>query len=423
MRAASILARIPAPCESSRGSSCRSRHRGRRCRHRSCLPVLRVTAAAAAAEGGSRPPTAVVVGAGVVGLTTAVRLLQSGFDTHVVADKAAEESVSVGAGAIWECPPFKASPLDACCAWALASKDVFDALGKQRGVFQRRTHYLWENCDACPADALAPAPFSKDFRAGEPPQEVGSRYAVGWSHLVPILDMPSYLPFLRSVCIALGGTIQTTDAPLRTLEDGIQAVTSQHGGPTVVVNCTGLGAASLTDVADPAVIPVRGIKVYVHAPDVRPVDVYIVEPRDTGTSFTSITPRGDTGVWACSGVAQPGATSLEVTAEEVEAIMARCVDLLPALKGRPVTGAWAGLRPLRQAAAGGIRVAAERMASGTLAVHNYGHGGAGVVTSWGCANDVAALAAAEAVAQGHVLRAVTAMPAGFADVPLPRRTQ
>ena len=419
MRAASIRARSPAPCEPSRSGSCRSRHRGCCGRHRSSLSVFLVTAAAAAEERRSRPPTAVVVGAGVVGLTTAVRLLQSGFDTHVVAYKAAEECVSVGAGAIWECPPFKASPTHACSAWALASKDVFDALGQQRGVFPRRTHYLYASRDACPANALQPAPFSRDFIAGEPPPEVGSRYAVGWSHVVPILDMPAYLPFLRSLCIALGGTIQTTAAPLRTLEDGIQA--SQH--PTVVVNCTGLGAASLTDVADACVIPVRGIKVYVHAPDVRPVDVYIVEPRDAGTSFTSITPRGDTGVWACSGVAQPGATSLEVTAEEVEAIMARCVDLLPALKGRPVTGAWAGLRPLRQAAAGGIRVAAERMASGTLAVHNYGHGGAGVVTSWGCANDVAALAAAEAVAQGHVLRAVTAMPAGFADVPLPRRTQ
>ena len=409
MPVASILVRIPATCEPSRGSSYRSRHRRQG----------GATAASAATQE-SRHPTAVVVGAGVVGLTTAVRLLQAGFDTHVVAHRSAEECVSVGAGAIWECPPFKASPRDACRAWALASRDVFDALGQDQGVFQRRTHYLFR-ADSCPADALAPAPFSRDFRAGKPPPEVGSRFELGWSHIAPIIHMPMYLPWLRAVCTTLGGTIQTTVAPLGTLADGVQAVMAEVGEPTVVVNCCGLGAASLTDVADASVIPVRGIKVYVHAPDVRPVDVYIVEPRDAGTNFTSITPRGDTGVWACSGVAQPGATSLEVTAKEVDAIMARCVDVLPSLRGKPITGTWAGLRPLRQAAAGGIRLEGERMGS-TLVVHNYGHGGAGVVTSWGCADDVVAFAVAEAAAQGHALRAVPAMPAGFADVPQPRRT-
>ena len=53
-------------------------------------------------------PRCVVVGAGVNGLTCAVRLLEAGWDVHVVARERPEETVSVGAGAIWEFPPVRA---------------------------------------------------------------------------------------------------------------------------------------------------------------------------------------------------------------------------------------------------------------------------------------------------------------------------
>ncbi|MFE6645077.1 FAD-dependent oxidoreductase [Nocardioides sp. NPDC057772] len=48
-----------------------------------------------------------------------------------------------------------------------------------------------------------------------------------------------------------------------------------------------------------------------------------------------------------------------------------------------------GLRPTRPQ----VRVTAERSDKG-LVIHNYGHGGAGVTLSWGCAEDVARLLAA-----------------------------
>jgi D-amino-acid oxidase len=37
-----------------------------------------------------------------------------------------------------------------------------------------------------------------------------------------------------------------------------------------------------------------------------------------------------------------------------------------------------------------VRLAADPTAHGRL-LHNYGHGGAGVTVSWGCAREVAAL--------------------------------
>lgn len=392
---------------------------GRRCRAR-C--VTRATVEFRSVS--EQQPKALVVGAGVIGLTTAVRLLQLGFETRVIAHKRAEDGVSFGAGAIWEAPPFKAFPRDRATAWALTSREVFDALPTRRGVFQRRVHYLYRQrpSDEAPRDLTPPAASHwRDLHIGQAPPEVGRRYSFGYSHVAPVVYMQTYLHFLQQLCSALGGSLNYTSAPLATLEDAVKKAygNDEHEDLAVVVNCCGLGAARLGDVADSAVIPVRGIKVYVDAPDVSPVGVYIAEPRDAATSFTSITPCGDTGIWACSGVAQPGETSLEVTQDEVESIMERCVDLLPALKGKPVVRTWAGLRPLRQAAAGGIRLAPDRMRDGTLLVHNYGHGGAGVVTSWGCAQDVAVLAATE-VSDSMMLCPVSHMPEAFADVPLLR---
>ena len=48
-----------------------------------------------------------------------------------------------------------------------------------------------------------------------------------------------------------------------------------------------------------------------------------------------------------------------------------------------------GLRPFRPQ----VRLEAEPSGSGPLVVHNYGHGGAGVTLSWGCAREAAGLAA------------------------------
>jgi D-amino-acid oxidase len=46
-----------------------------------------------------------------------------------------------------------------------------------------------------------------------------------------------------------------------------------------------------------------------------------------------------------------------------------------------------GLRPARSA----VRLERETPRPGSTLVHNYGHGGAGVTLSWGCAGEVSEL--------------------------------
>lgn len=128
----------------------------------------------------------------------------------------------------------------------------------------------------------------------------------------------------------------------------------------VLVNCSGLGAVQL--VGDGEMTPVRGCAVLVRCPGVR--HVYSDESM-AGPALTYIVPKGG-DVVACLGCAEPGATSLQVGAEEAEAVVSRCATLLPALRGAPVLSSWAGLRPLRSS----VRLEAEPGGGGV--VHNYG---------------------------------------------------
>ena len=71
-------------------------------------------------------------------------------------------------------------------------------------------------------------------------------------------------------------------------------------------------------------------------------------------------------------------------------ILERAIELVPELGRARVPGHRVGLRPARpqRAAGGGGHRAGRRV------VHCYGHGGAGVTLSWGCADEVAALVSA-----------------------------
>ena len=72
-----------------------------------------------------------------------------------------------------------------------------------------------------------------------------------------------------------------------------------------------------------------------------------------------------------------------------ERILRDCAVIEPRVHGLRVLGHRVGLRPFRPR----VRLEAEPPGPGPLVVHNYGHGGAGITLSWGCAREAAALAA------------------------------
>jgi D-amino-acid oxidase len=144
----------------------------------------------------------------------------------------------------------------------------------------------------------------------------------------------------------------------------------------LVVNCTGLGARELC--SDRSVSPIRGQIVHVLNPGIE--SVLLDEQETDGIAY--VVPRGDDVV--LGGTAQEGDEELAARAQESREIIERCARLHPALHGVTVTAEVVGLRPGRPT----VRLEVELVAGHRPIVHNYGHGGAGVTLSWGCASDV-----------------------------------
>ncbi len=89
-------------------------------------------------------PSALVVGSGVVGLATALRLHEHGLSVTVVRDREWAQTCSIGAGAIWEYPPFKIMPKEKAVKWLWESRKVLEAFlaeDKNCGVVLRSCHY------------------------------------------------------------------------------------------------------------------------------------------------------------------------------------------------------------------------------------------------------------------------------------------
>ena len=81
-----------------------------------------------------------------------------------------------------------------------------------------------------------------------------------------------------------------------------------------------------------------------------------------------------------------GDWGMELRPEDDELILDKVEALWPDLDRDLIVGGAVGLRPSRSE----VRLEVEVITGRTI-VHNYGHGGAGVTLSWGCADEVASL--------------------------------
>lgn len=299
----------------------------------------------------------IVLGGGVIGLTTAVVLAESGRDVRVWSRDPAGETTSAVAGALWW--PYRIEPAGSVGDWALASLRVYEELAADPG---RTGVRLVEGLQSgIRLSELGPWAAGVDGLR-QAPDGVRAR--------IPLIDMPTHLAWLRGRLEAAGGTVE------------IRALDALPDAP-VVVNCTGLGARTL--VPDPGVRPVRGQLVVVENPGV--TEWYTsVDHSSSDTTYFFPQPYG----LLLGGTAQDDDWDLAPDPRVAEEIVARCARVRPEIAGARVLAHRVGLRPVRDA---GVRIEAETTASGGLLVHNYGHGGAGITVAWGCAREAAALAA------------------------------
>jgi D-amino-acid oxidase len=303
-----------------------------------------------------------VVGGGVVGLTCALELARAGHRTEVWSADPVERTTSAVAAAIWS--PYRAAPAGDVLRWGATSLATFTALADDPAtgivlmpgtVVQRGPTPVWW-ASAVPGSRPAT------------PDELPVGAPAGTRCVVPVVDMGHYLPWLLNACRAAGVVVR----PSR-----VDRLADVPGD--AVVLAAGLLSGPL--IGDDSCFPVQGQVVRVADPG---LSGWILDEENAG-GVTYVVPRGRDVV--CGGTAVVGAYGTEPDPAVEQDVLDRTLALVPALRGAAVLSRAVGLRPGRPT----VRLDRTDV-DGRPVVSCYGHGGAGITLSWGCAADVVALA-------------------------------
>jgi D-amino-acid oxidase len=302
---------------------------------------------------------AVVIGAGVIGLTSGICLLEAGVDTNIVTAELGKQTTSAAAGAMWGPDPVRPEiARESLRMFTELASDSTTGVHLCRG-FQGATF----------ADQIPP--FLRDQPEFEELSgtELPAGFGCGAKVTVPLVDMSRYLPYLQQRFERLGGTIK---------QQKLNSIDEVRNDASVVVNCSGVGAREL--VPDETVRAIRGQHVVVENPG---IDEFFFEASLTN-EWAGFFPHGERVV--LGGVAMPDDYDLEPSPAVAAGIVERCAKFEPRLASAPVIEHQVGLRPGRPS----VRLEKEPT-NGSVVVHNYGHGAVGVSMSWGCAREVARL--------------------------------
>ena len=243
-----------------------------------------------------------VVGAGISGLTCAMRLLQRGYEVTIYADKFSPDTVSDVAAAVWY--PFLSYPIKKTNRWSLETYSKLSKMAKdypESGVTIRKSReFLREN--------IAPHEWTKGvegFRVLKD-EELVNDYIFGWEFEAPVIQMNVYMPWIKNELIKLGCKFKNKNLDyFSDLEE------------VFIINCVGLGARELCN--DHEVKPVRGQVIYIKQ------DPGFGRYDQKPETLTYTIPRND--VTVLGGTAQINDWSMEIREEDTEDILLKCESL------------------------------------------------------------------------------------------------
>ena len=303
-----------------------------------------------------------VIGAGAVGLTTAISLAEAGLSVTIRTAVPPGQTTSVAAGAVWGL--VKVGPPDRVLEWGRTGLEVLTKLAAEPGTGVRIA--AGREVSRAPLEPYYWTRLLGDLRGCEE-SELPDGFTDGWHYTAPLAAMPVYLDYLRARFERAGGTLDVSRVgPLAGLA----------GAAPVIVNCSGAAAHDL--VPDAAVRPVRGQVVIAANPG---IEEFLITRDPEPPWIVYMFPHGDTIL--LGGTNDEGNWDMEPKTEVAERIMAGCSAIEPRLRGARILGHRVGLRPWRPE----VRLESEPLGGGVL-WHNYGHGGAGISLSWGCAAEI-----------------------------------
>lgn len=352
---------------------------------------------------------ALIIGAGVTGLTSALCLSRRGIRSTILAERLAPGITSSVAGALWEWPPAVCGAhhdpvsLQRSKRWSAVSYETFEKLAETSGtgVYLRPVNFYFRA-------KLQEHPFhlakTRELRqqvkgfhhdagliqANGINEELGLKDA--YRYVAPMVDMDVYLTWLLSEVRSAGSAVvlRRVEGALRSEARGLK----REFHADTVINCAGLGAQELAD--DP-MYPVRGAMVRLvndgaRIPRITQAHCLSPDGVTKDDEIAIVLPRGEDRI-VLGALAEPDEYAAGIDLRNyapLRRMYERCLEFLPLLRGAeidPKEPVRVGFRPFRKS---NIRLEHD---AETGIIHNYGHGGAGVTFSWGCAMEVADLTA------------------------------
>lgn len=306
-----------------------------------------------------------VIGCGVSGLTTGLSLLDAGYTVSIWAKELPPHTTSNVPAAVWY--PYKAYPIDKVTAWGKTALHKFKELEADRdsGIIMTKILQVL----AMPSPDPWWATGIDNFRHANR-EELPVGYLDGYIFETPVIDTTIYLNYLMQSFQTRGGCI---------LQRAVTNLAEAFEQSTIVVNCSGLGAREL--VGDHDLHPARGQIIRIKPNGFR----HVLLDEDGPNKLAYIVPR--THDIVLGGTYEENNESTEINPNDTQNILLRCANLAPeflSVAHEDITSIVCGLRPVRSV----VRVEIERITSERFIIHNYGHGGAGITISWGCATEV-----------------------------------
>ncbi|EEB88815.1 hypothetical protein MPER_13168, partial [Moniliophthora perniciosa FA553] len=384
-----------------------------------------------ATQPGPNSPRVLIIGAGIIGMSTAWTLLDRGYHVTVVAENFATRDgkrlTSQIAGALWEYPPAvcghtsNQTTLESSKRWSMVSYHVFKhmaadpVLARDFKVQMRNTIFFFDKL--VKSDPLQLHKMREIERSGINGfrHDISVIHKVGISEdkwkdayeiLSPLIDTDAALTEITRLVREKGAKFENKriDGDLIKQEKELL----EEYKAQAIVNATGLGAKVLAN--DQDVYPLRGavLRLLNNGQKWRKIkDALVVSATAEGhveTDFIFIVPRNDEILYV-GGFSEPDNSNLnfDETDPKVRMIAKNAKEFLNALDTDYTDPAYPLAKGLRPARKGDVRVERELRKPNTgkgysRIGHLYGHAGAGWSLSFGCALEVESLVAG-AIAQ------------------------
>lgn len=356
-------------------------------------------------------PSIVIVGAGVLGLTTA-SVLQNRHPRARITIVAAEiplvppfseqsrpspDYASMWAGAHLRSEPGKDGQLADEQRLVLATSKVMRTIarlipeaGVQMVAGREIMEYIPDYKSTLKTGAVYTCDEEDDFRVLDA-KELDPGGEWGCEYQTWIVNVLVYCRWLLAKFIRQGGNL--VQRRLERLEDAFELEEAQGGRPRLVINCSARNFDT-----DPKVNVIRGQTVLVrnsyHKTATR-------HNKDGTWSFLIPRPLG--GGTIVGGTKQMGDWGTDIRPTETKAILENAARCWPGFVSKvedfEIMSINVGRRPFRE---GGLRIEREQVGQDKVVVHGYGAGARGYELSWGAAERIVDLVSNELSARAKL---------------------